>query len=578
MSADIHSEVVSLVRAGRVADADALVADALDAGDDSVTVLRAAAHVAFAAGDDLAARNWMDRARASPDADWRVELERAQLFAACGDRPAAIDALQALVANTPGADAWALLGRLLYEARRETEAADAFHAALLLRPDDVGLLRGRAESLFAAERHDEAQAAFSELARLLPDDADVALRLARSRARAGHVQEGVDAVTRLKARFGARPQFLMAEGLMREDLGDRDGARAAYAAAADAAPTWAEPISAALMLDHAAPRPDVLDKARALAADARLEAGERAYLHYALGKVADSQGRHAEAWRHWEQANLQRRSEVEAEPEDALARRMGLLRELYTPDFVAALAAQAADSPGLVLVVGMPRSGTTLVERVLGVHAQVACAGEATALPMLHASVAERVRAATFQPGESASLGRAYVDALRTRAGGAADVIVDKQPYNFMFLGLAAGIVPRARMVWCRRDPRDVAVSIFSENFASHARYATDLADIHALQHAQEALMEHWRDVLGIDVLPVEYEAFVTDFEAQARRLVEFVGLPWDPRCLDFHASAGQVQTNSRWQVREPVNTRSVGRWRHHRDALAAAGYAVDEG
>ena len=121
-----------------------------------------------------------------------------------------------------------------------------------------------------------------------------------------------------------------------------------------------------------------------------------------------------------------------------------------------------------------------------------------------------------------------------------------------------------ARIVWCRRDPRDIALSIFSESFAPSATYATDLDDIAFVIAQQERLMLHWQSVSPLPIIEMQYETVVVDTETQVRRLIDAVGLPWDARCLDFHASGRSVQTLSRWQVRQPVHTRSVGRWRHY--------------
>jgi hypothetical protein len=343
-----------------------------------------------------------------------------------------------------------------------------------------------------------------------------------------------------------------------------------------AAPGWAEPVAASLMLEHQAPDFDLLSEGRRLLDDVSTRGDERAYLHYALGKVEAAAARHDRAWEHWTGANALRREQSRPEAHGALQERIDALRALYTPEVVGAMAARAPVDHRPVLVVGMPRSGTTLVEQVLAAHPDVRGAGECPELPRLHIGVAAAADGAGFEPGGSQALARRYLDGLERRAGGDAARLVDKQPYNFMFLGLAAGILPAARIVWCRRDPRDVAVSIFSENFAPHARYATDLREIRDLIEAQESLMAHWCETLALPVLQIRYEDFVADLPAQARRLVEFAALPWNEACLGFHTAGGTVQTNSRWQVRRPVSQASVGRWRHHREALAQAGFAVD--
>ena len=147
--------------------------------------------------------------------------------------------------------------------------------------------------------------------------------------------------------------------------------------------------------------------------------------------------------------------------------------------------------------------------------------------------------------------------------------LVDKAPLNFFHLGLVARMFPRARVVWCRRDPRDIAVSVYAENFALDERLATDLGDIGHYINLQTRLMRHWQAESPLPVMELVYEELAADPEPSARRLVEFAGLDWDPGCLEFHRSERGVQTPSRWQVRQPIYTRSIGRWHSHADALA---------
>ena len=147
--------------------------------------------------------------------------------------------------------------------------------------------------------------------------------------------------------------------------------------------------------------------------------------------------------------------------------------------------------------------------------------------------------------------------------------LIDKAPLNFNELGLISLLFPQARVIWCRRDPRDIAVSVYGENFALEERLASDLADIGHYINQQTRLMRHWQAELPLPVLELRYEDLATDPETQARRLVEFAGLPWDRACLEFHRSERGVQTPSRWQVKQPIYTRSIGRWRHYQDHLA---------
>ena len=158
--------------------------------------------------------------------------------------------------------------------------------------------------------------------------------------------------------------------------------------------------------------------------------------------------------------------------------------------------------------------------------------------------------------------------------------IVDKRPENYLFLGLLASLFPRAKFIHCRRDLRDVAVSCWKVHF-QEVRWANDQGHIASRFHEYQRLMEHWRAVLPVPLLEVDYEETVADLEGVARRLVGWCGLEWEPRCLEFHQTKRPVRTASTVQVRQPVFRTSVGRWRHYEHALAsllAQGERVDAG
>ncbi len=162
----------------------------------------------------------------------------------------------------------------------------------------------------------------------------------------------------------------------------------------------------------------------------------------------------------------------------------------------------------------------------------------------------------------------AYLERMRALGGSAARV-TDKMPGNVLQLGLIAVLFPAARVILCRRDPRDTCLSCYFQWFPSRGLlYTYDLADCSRQYLETERLIAHWRAVLPLRMLEIQYEELVADQEGQSRRLIEFLGLPWDPACLRFHQTRRTVATASVWQVRQPIYTRSVGRWRHYQRHL----------
>ncbi len=231
-----------------------------------------------------------------------------------------------------------------------------------------------------------------------------------------------------------------------------------------------------------------------------------------------------------------------------------------------------------MFIIGLPRSGTTLVEQILASHPQVHAAGELDALADLATATPDRVQrydlswpqTASELSGEHVSdIARAYLDRSAAPVGSAALRTVDKHPLNFRYLGLAALALPSARIIHCRRDIRDNALSIFAEDFTSEQRWATDIADIVHYGRNCRRIIDHWQEATELAFLDVDYEETVADLPGQARRLLDFLGLPWDPAVLDFHKVSRAIQTPSRWQVRQPIYTGSVGRWRRHAAELA---------
>jgi hypothetical protein len=222
-----------------------------------------------------------------------------------------------------------------------------------------------------------------------------------------------------------------------------------------------------------------------------------------------------------------------------------------------------------VFIVGMLRSGTSLAEQILASHPAVFGAGELTfwgAASAANIAGAAAVNASAIDISDAA-LVRLGEDYLRLLHGLSADAlrVVDKLPTNFLFLGLIHAALPHARIIHMRRNPIDTCLSIYFQHFEAANTYVNDLEDLAHYYREYRRLMRHWRTVLPAGVmLEVPYEGLVLDLPVWSRRLLDFIELPWDPRCLDFHQTARTVVTASRWQVRQKISTSSVERWRHY--------------
>jgi tetratricopeptide (TPR) repeat protein len=590
--------------------------EAVDSAERGSARLAERIQAALRAGDGDAALELCNAALAGDPRDSAAERHRAVLLAAAGRRSAAIAAgrracglapddarswsdlgrahallgdyedavtcfAEALSIDARLADAWHNLGTALHKLHREANAFAALKNALLLDSTRADTYLSLGNLLFDAGQVDDALECFERAAKHDPTMA---------RARSG-----------LADQLAARGQLARAEGLFREslaldrdhvagwlglgraleDVGDADGALSCYRNVLARAPGHAAALGHYLALLRAPAPAGLIAAAEKAIADPSVADEPRAIVGYGLAKHCDRQGAYAAAAAAVVAANTARRRATGPLDRTALAARVDGLVEHYDAAFFGARRAFGMGTDQPVFIVGLPRSGTTLTEQIVAAHPLLHGAGELPDLARL------AVRAATDEgkPWRAAAMldeptsrdyARRYVQALRDGVPRGRLRISDKSPLNFFQLAFAAVLFPKARVIHCVRDARDVALSIYMENFNAEQRYATDFDDLAFFTGEYRRLMAHWRAVLPLPMLEVRYEDTVRDVEAQARRIVEFLGVPWDRRCLDFHDSRRTVQTPSRWQVREPIYARSVGRWRRYAQLIPRLGEAFD--
>lgn len=504
------------------------------------------------------------------------------------------------------------LGNVLRRLGRLEEAKSCYDRVLQLQPGQAMAQNNLGQALQEEGQLDEALACYQQALSLEPRSARFHCNLAsllRERERDDEALEHCRLAFQLDPAYAEGHHLL---GSLLREQGDLAGAEAAFREALRLRPESAE---SRVSLGHLLEERGSLEQALAtfrealrhdprnaaaygglatalrgrmpddeLAAAERLlqtpiPPGARAGLQSALAQALDGRGRYAEAAEMLRLANARRAEQMERrgrayDPAEH-TRFVDMLIAQFSPEYFRRVHGWGLDTELPVFVIGLPRSATTLTEQILASHPQVFGAGELRymhesfdSFPGLLKSNLPAVESpALYEAAVIHHIAAQHLERLR-RLHPDATRVVDKLPDNYLYAGLIATLFPKARIVHCRRDVRDTALSCWMTNF-KQITWACDLRHIAGRIREYQRLMEHWRRVLPVPMLEVDYEETVADLQGVARRLVRDCGLEWDPACLSFHENTRPVRTASVTQVRQPIYTRSVQRWRHYADALA---------
>ncbi|MEZ6242186.1 MAG: sulfotransferase [Phycisphaerales bacterium] len=393
---------------------------------------------------------------------------------------------------------------------------------------------------------------------------------------AGRLDEALDVVEATLAIDPDHAEALARRGELLLYAGAPDEAAALLdAARARGVADWTLDLAFAGVAPRVGRAPEAIDRLRALLASGSITPPQRREVLFTLARLLEGVGEYDQAWNTIEEAHTLRAARFNP---DAFDRRAAAMIERFTPQAIASVPAPVDPGDDVVLVVGSPRSGTTLVEQVLAGHPRVSTAGEMPSVELAAVSLGvwpdpgawrpERLRRADV----ARASGRLLMD-LRSRAG-EGDRRIDKQPGNWMHVGLAAALTPGARVIQVRRDPRDTAISLYFRHFTGGHEFATRLDWIGRYLRTCARVTRHWsamseRGDLRLGLTDVRYESLVASTEPEARRLVEFLGLTWDGACLSFHERRAITPTLTPEQAGRPVYDSSVAKWRRYEGRLA---------
>ncbi|MHC4827088.1 MAG: tetratricopeptide repeat-containing sulfotransferase family protein, partial [Planctomycetota bacterium] len=402
-------------------------------------------------------------------------------------------------------------------------------------------------------------------ARLRPRDPTPLVRLGEILSFQGKHREAVDRFERALRLRPDSPQAVAGKAGAYEVSGQRDKARAVLEPYVSAGRDTGEMAIVQARLDLNAKAYDaVIDLVRRHLDRGVIEGTILWHLCFLLGRALERSGRFDEAFAAYQQANAAIPAPFD---DDAWRETTNQLIEAFMPERFAQLPKATNNSSLPIFIVGMPRSGSTLIETIIDAHPEAHGAGEFEATHFLIESIPLEIGSnlpypaciEDFDPNDVDRLSRIYLDQL-SALNPEARRITDKYLLNYRHLGLLAVLFPAGRIIHCKRHPLDICLSCYAMSLMPHAHpFASDLRDLGTVYLAYERLMHHWRDVLRIPTLEVPYEALVADQEPWTRRIIEFCGLEWDDRCLRFHEGGRVVQTASYDQVTQPVYSSSVG-------------------
>ncbi len=298
-------------------------------------------------------------------------------------------------------------------------------------------------------------------------------------------------------------------------------------------------------------------------------------LHFALGKIYDDCGLYKKAFAHYQNAN-QLKHETSCFSTHAFADFTDRLIHTFDSEFFARQTRYGSDSEVPVFIVGMLRSGTTLVEQIISSHSRAHGAGELRKIGDIVNAMSARFKGSVSYPGYTKHISARAMNVLaksyedRLRRGTCTDVlrISDKMPQNFFHLGFISLLFPKARVIHCRRHPMDICLSNYFQYYGPGSDPAYDLSGIGAYYRQYDRLMTHWRKVLPLRMYEIQYEELIANTQDNVMELIRFLDLKWEERCLSFHQNRRAVQTASTWQVRQPIYTRSVNRWQNYEEFL----------
>ena len=479
---------------------------------------------------------------------------------------------QALALNPKYAEAFYNLGLALNELGRHEEAVARYEQAIALKPDFAEACNNLGNALHKLGRHDQAMVPLEQALALEPE-------LAEAHSNRGNVLQELsrhdEAIASYEQALTLKPDFAEAHynlGISLQDMGRQEDSIASYERALALKPDHAEARRSLTLIN---PSPDQIPLLEQRLTEPSTSEDDAIHLHFALADLFDQANEVTEAFDHYGAANALKRKTINYDIRGHTVF-VDRLIKTYAKSFFETNTVRGSDSELPVFILGLPRSGTTLVEQIVSSHPQMFGAGELGSLMTIEEGIAKKIETSHPYPEGISSCKDSVAAEFSTRYlrelseySPSAIRITDKMPSNFLRIGLIKTLFPKAHIIHCKRNALDTCTSIFLNYLVKGHDYSFDLEELGQYYLDYERLMRHWRGVVADEIFEVQYEELVTDQEPVSRQLIEHVGLEWDDTCLDFHENKRVVKTASNLQVRKPIYKNSINRWRRYEKQLA---------
>jgi tetratricopeptide (TPR) repeat protein len=479
---------------------------------------------------------------------------------------------KALRANPDNVDAMRFLAMVYHaEGSRLDDAEALLRRAISIAPDFHQALGNLGRLLIENSKAEEAADIYQRWVALKPENDEAWAGLGRARAHLGEIEAAAQAYRESIRLNPGVASVHMALAHMLKTIGQQGEALAAYRESVRLKPGLGESYWSMANLKIFRFEPDEVSAMEAQLAGGEVSEQGQVNFHFALGKAHEDEQNYDKAWHHYHTGNQLQRKRVDYDPVEN-DMHLQELRDAFNAERMAASAGSGHDDPAPIFIVGMPRSGSTLVEQILASHSMVEGTAELPNLAAIatgtgkyrHDGLRYPGTVAALTPRDYAAYGKEYLQQVQRHRTAGTPHFIDKMPNNFIHVGWIALTLPQAKIINTRRHPMDSCLGVYKQLFAKGQHFTYDMFELAEFYRGYVEIMDHWHDLLPGKVLDVHYEDTVTDLEGQVRRVLDHCGLPFEENCLRYYETNRAVKTASSEQVRQPIYTSALGLWRNY--------------